>query len=271
VMGNYRSVHWAHHRHVNDPEHDPDLQRLSQHQPRDFPISRARFFWEYVVAQFSPHRAISYLRGRAKYAVVPVGSRQADENFAWLSPQATKRLRRVYLITLAVVLTWFGWWPEFLLLWMVPMFTVYPAVLFLREIAHHGNYPDNGDFTNSRVYEGRWLEREIFFPFSEQNHVLHHMFPTIPWHKMRDAHVVMMRYEPYRDNVVICDGFFLRGTLGQEYPSVLDVLTAPSHAYLRSQSETTVTAELPDSIRQISGAEVGRTAEHEVVWSHGES
>jgi fatty acid desaturase len=269
VMGNYRGIHWAHHRHVNDPEHDPDLQRLAQHQPRDFPISRTRFFWEYVVAQLSPLRAISYLRGRAKYAVVPVGNRQSDANFQWLSPQASKLLRRVYLVTLAVVLTWFGWWPEFWLLWMAPMFTVYPAVLFLREIAHHGNYPDNGDFTNSRVYEGRWLEREIFFPFSEQNHVLHHMFPTIPWHKMRDAHAVMLRYEPYRDNVVICDGFFVRGTLGSEYPSVLDVLTAPSHAYLHSKKG--VPDAVPDSIRQISGSEVGRTAGLVSTWSHGES
>ncbi len=91
-------------------------------------------------------------------------------------------LRLVYYGALFSVLIYFDWIPHYLLFWIVPFLTVYPATLFLREIGHHGNYPDNGDFTNSRVYEGYWLEREIFFPFSEQNHIVHHMFPTVPWH-----------------------------------------------------------------------------------------
>jgi fatty acid desaturase len=172
-----------------------------------------------------------------------------------------------FLLTLAAVLTVFGWWAEFMLLWMVPMFTVYPAVLFLREIAHHGNYPDNGDFTNSRVYEGKWLEREVFFPFSEQNHVLHHMFPAIPWHQLRAAHGVMLRYPPYRTSVVICDGFFLRGTAGSKLPTVLEVLAAPSNAYLRKDGRD---AE-PDGIRQSTGREVGRTMVSAAAWTAGES
>lgn len=267
VMGNYRGIHWAHHRHVNDPEHDPDLQRLGVHQPRDFPIGKWQFLWKYVLVQLSPHRSISYLRGRARYAVVPIGMRSEAQNFEWLSPRASKLLRRGYLLSLVAVLTWCGWWPEFVLLWLVPMFTVYPAVLFLREIAHHGNYPDNGDFTNSRVYEGKWLEREIFFPFSEQNHVLHHMFPAIPWHKLRKAHAVMMQYPPYRENVVICDGFFFKGDATSGAPTVLDVLAAPSNAYLRGRSRDTQ----PDGIRQANGNEVGRTAELAVSWTGGES
>ena len=43
----------------------------------------------------------------------------------------------------------------------------------------------------------------------------------------------MMRFGPYRDNVVICDGFFLKGPLSPEYPIVLDVLAHPSRTYLR--------------------------------------
>jgi fatty acid desaturase len=267
VMGNYRAVHWAHHRNVNDPDHDPDLKRLSAHQRREFPIGKWRFVWEYVLVQVSPHKAISYLRGRAKYAVVPINSRSGAENFEWLGPRASRVLRIGFLLTLAAVLSVFGWWAEFMLLWMVPMFTVYPAVLFLREIAHHGNYPDNGDFTNSRVYEGKWLEREIFFPFSEQNHVLHHMFPTVPWHKLRAAHGVMMRYAPYRENVVICDGFFLKSDATNDWPTVLEVLAAPSNAYLRKEQR----AAEPDGIRQSTRGEVGRVVEVAVGWTGGES
>jgi fatty acid desaturase len=153
-------------------------------------------------------------------------------------------------------------------MWLVPMFTFYPAVLFLREIAHHGNYPDNGDYTNSRVYAGKWLEREIFFPFGEWNHVLHHMFPTIPWHRMPEAHQVMMRYPPYRENVVVCDGFFFKGDKATSDPTVLDVLARPSQTYLRRGQ--TAAAE-PDGIRQRTAEEVGSVGALAETWRGGES
>jgi hypothetical protein len=158
----------------------------------------------------------------------------------------------VFFGTLFGVLTYFGWWLHFLLFWLVPLATFYPATLFLRELGHHGNYPDNGDFTNSRVYEGYWLEREIFFPFSEQNHVLHHMFPTIPWHKMREAHAVMMRYPPYREQVVVCDGFFFHRAHDGN-PSVMDLLTAPSTEYLHGRTS----GSQPGEIRRETASEVG--------------
>jgi hypothetical protein len=135
-------------------------------------------------------------------------------------------------------------------------------------MAHHGNYPDNGDFTNSRVYEGYWLEREILFPFGEWNHVLHHMFPTIPWHKTREAHNIMMHYPPYRDHVVICDGFFFKGSMGPQYPTVMDVLSKPSHHYLRGAAQD---AEATGEIRSSTADEVGAVQVKKGVLLGGES
>ncbi|QDU57751.1 fatty acid desaturase family protein [Aeoliella mucimassa] len=251
-VGNYRIGHWGHHRNVNDPEHDPDLIRLMKHQDREFPLTRARFIWEYIILQLSPHKAFSYLKGRAEY-VAFMKEEDGIKDQSPLSKTSLNLLRAVYYLGMAAALWWFGWIPEYFLYWVLPLVTVYPCSLFLREIAHHGNYPDNGDFTNSRVYEGLWFEREIFFPFGEWNHVLHHMFPTIPWHKMRKAHHVMMRYPPYRDNVVICDGYLFKGHMGQEYPTVLDVLSKPSHAYLRG-GQTTDAADIRRSTVDEIGA-----------------
>jgi fatty acid desaturase len=253
-VGNYRIGHWGHHRNVNDHELDPDLLRLKKHHSREFPLTKWRFFWEYVLLQFSPHKAFSYLKGRAEY----VAFMKEEDNIkdqSPLSPRALMALRLGYYVVMIGTMATMGWWPYYLLYWVLPLVTVYPASLFLREIAHHGNFPDNGDFTNSRVYEGLWLEREIFFPFGEWNHVLHHMFPTIPWHKMRQAHNLMLRYPPYRDNVVICDGFMFKGSMGPEYPTVLDILTHPSHAYLRHQGEKETSAD----IRRSTATEIGTT------------
>lgn len=265
-VSNYRIGHWGHHRHVNDPQHDPDLLRLKKHHPRNFPISKWRFLWEYVVLQLSPHKAYTYLKGRAEYVTFTM-KHEPVTNQEPLPKGVVLALRIGYYAALFGTLWWFGWLVEYFLFWVVPLVTVYPASLFLREIAHHGNFPDNGDFTNSRVYAGRWLEREVFFPFGEWNHVLHHMFPTIPWHKMRAAHNTMMRYPPYRDNVVICDGFLFKGRMGSEYPTVLEVLSKPSHAYLRGRAENDAAGD----IRTETSSEVGAAQRQAVKRMAGES
>jgi fatty acid desaturase len=251
-ISNYRAGHWGHHNHVNDPENDPDLKRLSRHQKRDFPVNRWRFLWEYLFLQMMPHKAFSYLKGRAEYVMfLKQGGADVEKNQPIKQPWMFL-LRFGYYLTLAAVLTIFGWWPHYLLFWIVPLVTVYPAALFVREIAHHGNYPDNGDYTNSRVYAGYWWEREVFFPYGEWNHVLHHLYPRVPWHKMRQAHETMMHFPPYRDNVVLCDGFLVKGRLSPEFPTVLDVLANPSRTYLRSASTP---AEALDELRSESAVD----------------
>ena len=254
VIANYRAGHWSHHRHVNDVERDPDLARLLKHHPRNFPISKGRFFFEYVLLQLSPHKTFSYLKGRALYVAIPGTQDQGAQSDA-LGPRTVTALRVLYYGLLATVLTVMHWWPHYFLLWIVPFVTVYPGVIFLREIAHHGNYPDDGDFTNSRVYRARWWERGVFFPYSENNHVLHHMFPTIPHYWLEDAHQVMLRYPPYREQVVICNGYFVKADPNCSDPTVLDLLAAPAQAYLRRRDAAADEAE--GKIRTATGDEVG--------------
>ncbi|SRR6056297_215499 len=243
AIANYRIGHWGHHRHVNDPEHDPDLRRLTAHQARDFPVTKRFFLWHYVFKQILWHKAFSYLKGRALYVVMTMDSPPAKRQDG-LGTKTVWAMRIAFYGTLFTVLTVAGWWPHYLLFWVVPLVTFYPAVLFLREIAHHGNYPDAGDYTNSRVYKAKFLERQIFFPFGEHNHVLHHMFPTVPHFNMEAAHQTMLRYPPYRDAVVTCNGFFVKADAKSESPTVLEILAAPSGKYLRTATTEGVTSDI---------------------------
>ena len=255
AIANYRIGHWGHHRHVNDPERDPDLHRLIRHQARDFPIPKWKFALDYVLKQLMLHKAISYLKGRAMYVAVAM-KMEPVQGQDLLGPRVVGGLRIAYYSLLLGSLYLLGWpgLVGYMLFWIVPLLTFYPAVLFLREIAHHGNYPDSGDFTNSRVYKARWLEREIFFTFGEHNHVLHHMFPTIPHHRMDSAHDVMMRYAPYRDTVVTCNGFFMKADPRSDEPTVLDILAAPADRYARGNRLPQATQ---SDIRRSTETEVG--------------
>lgn len=239
-ISNYRAGHWGHHNHVNDPENDPDLKRLRKHQPREFPVNPLKFLWVYLFLQMLPHKAFSYLKGRAEYVAFAKEAGPGAEKNQPIPQPWMGLMRGTYYTVLAAVLIYCGWWPHYILFWLVPLVTVYPAALFIREIAHHGNYPDNGDYTNSRVYEGYGLERVFMFPYGEWNHVLHHLYPRVPWHKMRQAHNTMLRFRPYRENVVICDGYLIKGPHSPEWPTVIEILAHPSRTYLpkRDDAET---------------------------------
>jgi fatty acid desaturase len=136
-------------------------------------------------------------------------------------------MRGAYWLSLLAVVHLSGSWPLFLLFWVVPLLTAYPFVMQLREIAHHSNAPDNGDFTNSRIFDVNPITRYCIFPYAQDFHLTHHLFMTIPHHRMIRAHEILSRHAPYREQVVICRGYFFR-RMGTAGPSLLDIVSRPT-------------------------------------------
>ena len=229
---NYRVSHWGHHAYVNDPERDPDLIRLMHHQEYDFPMDRGRFFWLYVVLQMLPKQSLKYLWGRAKIAVLGINEGAFAETRPVYGPIPTAILRVVYYSAAIALFTWRGWWWYFLLFWIVPVVTFYPLFMLLREIAHHTNVPDNTTFRNSRVFQPGWLERFCIFPYGQDYHLPHHLFPTIPHYRLHQVHELAMRYPEYSKNTTLCEGFFFPTTQKHLHPTVLDLLSQPVHSFL---------------------------------------
>jgi fatty acid desaturase len=96
----------------------------------------------------------------------------------------------------------------------------------LREIAHHSNAPDDGDLTNSRVFQVNPVLAAMIFPYGQSFHLTHHLFAMVPHHRLRRAHQILLAHRPYRENVVACHGFFFR-TPGKAGPSLLELLASP--------------------------------------------
>jgi fatty acid desaturase len=96
----------------------------------------------------------------------------------------------------------------------------------LREIAHHSNAPDDGDLTNARVFEVNSLLNCCVFPYGQAFHLTHHLCAMVPHYRLAEAHALLARYRPYREQVVVCRGYFFR-RVGTDGPSVLDLLARP--------------------------------------------
>jgi fatty acid desaturase len=217
-----RVTHLAHHQFLNHPNRDPDVPRLHFDGDRyPFPMTKATFWYRYVVMSLWPPVLLKYLYGQAKNANVTAGFRE---------PRCVYRFRvgrcmrgAFWLPTLTIVhLT--GSWPIFLLFWVTPLLTFYPFFMQLREIAHHSNAPDDGEFTHSRNFHCHPIFNWAVFPYGQDYHLTHHVFGLIPHFNLKEAHEILLRYPPYRQQATACHGYFFArpGMLG---PTVLDVLS----------------------------------------------
>lgn len=222
----YRESHLGHHRFVNDPERDPDWIRLEKFEPMRFPMPRARFWARYVLRGLWSPAILRYLLGRALAANLGSGGGSGKAPRSVYRFRVARCLRGAYWLSVLALVHNGGLWPEFFLFWIAPLVTVYPFLMLLREIAHHANAPDDGDLTNSRVFEVNPLLRAAVFPYGQAFHLTHHLFAMVPHHRLPEAHKVLRQYRPYRKGVVVCRGYFFR-RWGTQGPSLLEMLSRP--------------------------------------------
>lgn len=218
----YRAAHLGHHRYVNDPERDPDLRRIHHPEPHVFPVSKGGFWWRYVVRSLWPPEILKYLFGRAKAANLGEGD-IADLRVVYRS-RVARCMRGAYWLTVLACVHVSGGWAVFGLFWVLPLLTVYPFLMQLREIPHHMNAPDDGDLTNSRNFDVNPFLSAAVFPYGQAFHLTHHLFARIPHYRMAKAHEILRGVPDYREQVITCRGYFFR-KLGTNGPSVLDILS----------------------------------------------
>lgn len=222
----YRAAHLGHHRFVNDPARDPDLIRLNHPEPCRFPMSRGRFWWRYVVRSLWPPAVWPYLFGRAVAA--NLGDPSGRPLRGVYRTRVARCLRGAYWLSVFSVLQVTGNWTSFFLFWVVPLLTFYPYFMQLREVAHHSNAPDAGDWSNSRIFRVNPLLSFAVFPYGQRFHLTHHLFAMVPHYRLPLAHQILMRYPEYRQRVTQCHGYFFRA-VGSPGPTVLEVISHPGH------------------------------------------
>lgn len=166
----FRHFHLAHHRHTNDPEHDPELAE----GPR--PGTRAAWLWH--VSGLPAWRG--WLTGVIQQAIAP---RPAP----YLPERALLKMRREARLMLAayvLLFALFGW--SLVWLWALPMLLGQP-VLRLYLLAEHGRCPAVTDMlSNTRTTFTNRLVR--FLAWNMPYHIEHHSAPNVPFHKLPELH-----------------------------------------------------------------------------------
>ena len=169
----FRYFHLAHHRHVGDPDRDPELVEGGH------PATRAGFWWHVS--------GLPLWWGLARQIWRTATGR---DDAAYIPPRARPRVRdearwmlALYALLLAAALTVAPWlWR----VWVLPVLLGQP-VLRLYLLAEHGDCPRVADvFLNTRTtLTGRAVR---FLAWNMPYHAEHHAMPTVPFHRLPELH-----------------------------------------------------------------------------------
>lgn len=183
----WRRVHLLHHRNLFTPD-DPNWLGRQRRGDTVRPYSPGRLALTCFKAGLLSF--LEFFRGRQDY-VPPRGDgaiKWRDNHLRALflpfrDDPEMERERRIKLLFFAVVLggvAYFGLWRPFLLLWLLPMYTVYPMILTLMDLTEHRWTEESEDLNvSSRSTRLGLLSSVLISCLPRTLHREHHVFPGV--------------------------------------------------------------------------------------------
>jgi fatty acid desaturase len=171
----YRQFHYAHHRYAQDPTRDPEL--LTAPPPR----SRAEYWLRAT--------ALPYWRARATNLWTLSRGRFDGLDFIppAVRPEIARSVRVTCLALSALIIgsvalrTWALVW-----YWLLPLALALPLLRLYLLTEHTGCSETDDGLTNTRTTLSLWPVR--FLMWNLPYHAEHHLFPSIPFHRLPAAH-----------------------------------------------------------------------------------
>jgi fatty acid desaturase len=214
----YRQSHVdEHHPHLGDPERDPDM--MNYERQGLFNSKAETFFKKHLLPLAVGLKTWQNFGNLLRDRLLPKGWRklsraQKSEYIGFL----------VFWAVMLVVMGWAGLLTHFLMLWLVPYFTVFQAVNWLIEVGEH--FPlvklFDHELEMTRNRRGNAAERFFFGIHGENWHLVHHLRPGIPFWHLAEANRIMMRDPAYAAANSLTGGLVTRGPCGE--PSILSLM-----------------------------------------------
>jgi fatty acid desaturase len=188
-MCTYRVIHRLHHNNLYG-ELDPDTA-LHGGYPRGRSYLVKKLLKD--LSGLTAWKTYAYFLGGAPAlnTATRVAMRPLDDTSEKLRSEAKRDRNAVVAFHVAalVVAAWSGYLVQYLVLWMLPLFTVVQAILRLRAIAEHGATTDfSSPLTAARTNTGpAWLQW-LIFPHHVNYHIEHHLYASVPHYHLPRLH-----------------------------------------------------------------------------------
>jgi fatty acid desaturase len=188
-MCTYRIVHRLHHNHLYDRDLDPDLALMA-----GYPRGKYYLLKKLAIDMtgLTAYKNYSYFMGRpAKNAETNQRVKPLDDTSPRLRRQARYDRYLILLFHGAMVAGAgaSGLWLEYLLLWFLPLITVFQVILRLRAVLEHGAVGDlSSPLTAARTNLAPAGLSWLIFPHHVNYHIEHHLYPSVPHYNLAACH-----------------------------------------------------------------------------------
>lgn len=195
-----RFVHFLHHKHLQS-ESDPEMKHL-QYEEFQFPIKRNKL----ILICIKDLSGYNFL----KYKIIHL-KRLLD--VFQMSPY-----RMIYYLSLITILTKFGVWHYVFLFWMIPYMTVYQLLNRIRLYTEHFNLEIKNSSVNTRTLNIPIWQSFFLAPYGLGFHAEHHLYPYIPFYRLRKLHGQLMVDKKYESSVKLENNYsgLLKSIFGYE-------------------------------------------------------
>ncbi len=191
-MCTYRVVHRLHHNHLYTKA-DPDIPLMGGY-PRGRRYLAKKLLTDLV--GLTAHKNYAYFFGAP---AVNTETNKAVNPLGDTSPRLRQQALTDRWIMVGVQVAMFaaaiatGWWLEYLLLWVLPLVTLFQVLLRIRAVLEHGapaGYASAKEAARTNLCPAwfAWL----LFPHSVNFHIEHHLYPAIPHYNLRRAHLLLV-------------------------------------------------------------------------------
>ncbi|HMP90950.1 MAG TPA: fatty acid desaturase family protein [Kiritimatiellia bacterium] len=200
----YRINHFAHHRFVNTDK-DPDWNRKMKYNEDawKFPKSRGHLIRMLLMD------IIGLGCGMIALAVYylswwPLPKDPAKRRMDILYHVA----RVVFYVVAFTIMVRLGVMKEFLLYWIVPFVTWFPLAQHIRSIAEHFAVENEHQLNRTRTTYPSILEKWFLIPNNINYHLDHHLYPSIPFYRLPEAHAILLKNPEFRARAHITNTYF---------------------------------------------------------------
>ncbi|WP_323118330.1 fatty acid desaturase family protein [Burkholderia alba] len=192
VTSCYRRSHLPHHLFTNKPN-DPYWVTLVKDQNYAFPKPASSFLRILLGDLFGLNLRIWWPTLRTW-----TGWSSVLSNREKLVTQSERWQFIAFWIGVAALMTYAGLLSYFLLLWVLPIFTLSLAFIRIRVVAEHDLDKSENELERTRHIDGNWFERLALAPLNINYHIAHHLFPSVPLYNLPKMHALLMQEDAFR-------------------------------------------------------------------------
>lgn len=185
---------YGHHQNFWDKKLDPDYKRYKNMGLDQLPAN-SYFHLIRILLRAFPFYIID---------VVPAFFLSRDEKIIHSISRLSYWIT-VFLIFYKIEFLWM-----LLFYWFVPFFTTLVFIRFIAEITEHGSLGCENELFSSRNNLG-WFNEYFIHPCADGYHIVHHLFPKIPFFNLKKAHNLLLQDENYAKHGTHCYSFFIPG------------------------------------------------------------